>query len=85
MRRRLSEVRELFSVEEREECLLELASHCGHPQDIISYRDHENGVDVFLVEFDSFDEACRAKMLLGFGQIPDTNLASMIIPTNRMH
>lgn len=85
MRQQLAALRELFSIEEREAYLVSLAAHCGSVLDVISYRDHDNAIDVFLLEFDNDEDANRAKMLMGFDQISNSNLATLIIPTNRMH
>lgn len=85
MRQRLHELRELFSIEERESHLMSLASHCGSIVDLISYRDYDNAIDIFLVEFDNETDAHCARKLMGFNPISNSNLAALTIPTNRMH
>jgi hypothetical protein len=85
MRNQISELRQLISIEEREKQLYSVATHCGNPQDIISYRDDANQIDIFLMEFDSHEDAYRAKMLMGFSQIADSNVASIIIPSSYLH
>lgn len=85
MRQQLAVLRELLSIEEREDYLLSLAAYCGSVLDVISYRDHDNAIDVFLLEFDNDEDANRAQILMGFDQVSNSNLAALTIPTNRMH
>ena len=85
MRQEIADLRLVESVEERESLLFSLAAQCGTPLEIMSCRDDRNGIDIFLIEFDAPDEAMRANMLLGLTVVADSNVASVIIPTNTFH
>lgn len=85
MRQVLTNLRHILSIEDREKSLFSMARYCGKPHDILSYRDFDNGVDIFLVEFDSYEEAHRAKVLMGFSPVADSNIASLIIPSSYLN
>lgn len=85
MRQYIFDLRLIESVEDREAMLYTLASECGTPLDILSCRDYHNGVDIFLIEFDDPDEALRAKMIMGFSVVANSNVASVVIPSSTFH
>ncbi len=82
LKQSLSVLRHIVSVEDRELRLFSLARQCGSPQDILSCRDVKNGVDIFLIEFDSSEDACRARALMGLSPVAGSNIASLIVPSS---
>lgn len=85
MRQQLNEVRELISIQEREDSLRSLATLCCGSVEIISYRDHDHDRDVFLLEFKTARDALLVHNIMGCNQVSDSNLASIIISTLRVH
>ncbi len=75
----------MSSVQDRENGLIKLAKHCGNPMEIMSFRDVDVGVDIFLIEFESLEDARRAMMLMGWAHVEGSNVASVVIPANIFH
>lgn len=80
-------LRQIGCIEERKSRLNTILSQCFNSNDtnLLSYRDEESNVDLFIIEFGSQDEASQAKLLMGLTHLPGTNLASLIIPTSYLH
>jgi hypothetical protein len=81
---RISEVHQIASIQEREECLRSIVSNCGQLKDIISYRDYNKRVDIFLMEFYSPADAHRSELLFGFPLVGQT-VTSLTLPSNLFH
>jgi hypothetical protein len=84
MRKNIKNLRQIGGIEERKSCLSLILSQC-FDSNLLSYRDEEANVDIFIIEFNSQEEASQANLLMGLTNLPGTNLASLIIPTGYLH
>jgi hypothetical protein len=85
MYQQVQELRGLYAVEDRERRLFALASVYGCPRDILFLRDYAKGMDIFLVEFASVDEARVASDKLGLYPLHNSNIATLTVPVNLYH
>ena len=84
MRKHILNLRQIGGIEERKSRLNLILSQCFSSQ-LLSYRDEEANVDIFIIEFDSQEEASQANLLMGLTHLSGTKLASLIVPTYYLH
>ena len=84
MRKQLLNLRQIGTIEDRAHHLNLILSQCFN-SNLLSYRDNDANVDIFIIEFDSPEIASQANLIMGLTHLSGTNLASLIIPTNYLH
>jgi hypothetical protein len=84
MRKHILNLRQIAGIEERKSRLNLILSQYSSSQ-LLSYRDEEANVDVFIIEFDSQEEASQANLMMGLTHLSGTKLASLIIPNYYLH